>query len=67
LIQAQRTFPKEKIIAYNLACYDCQLGDLDAAKAWLDKACMLGDVHKIKHMALQDPDLKPLWPDIESV
>jgi len=37
---------------------------LDAARAWLDKDCKLGDVHKIKHMALQDPDLKPLWPDI---
>ena len=59
LIQAQRTFPKEQIIAYNLACYDCQFGDLDAAKAWFQKACVLGDAHKIKQMALQDPDLKP--------
>jgi len=64
LIQAQREFPKEAIIAYNLACYDCQLGDLIAAKAWLDKACHLGDVHKIKRMARQDPDLKPLWPEL---
>ena len=66
LIQAQRIFPKEAIIAYNLACYDCQLGDLDAAKTWLDKACTLGDVHKIKLMSLQDPDLKPLWPDLRT-
>jgi len=57
LIQAQQTFPKEQIIAYNLACYDCQLDDLDAAKAWLDKARTLGDAHKIKHM-------EPLWPDL---
>ena len=64
LIQAQRNFPREKIIAYNLACYDCQLGDLEAAKAWLDKACTLGDAHKIKRMALEDPDLEPLWPDL---
>jgi Flp pilus assembly protein TadD len=64
LIQAQQTFPKEKIIAYNLACYDCQLGDLIAARSWLEKACALGDARKIKHMALQDPDLEPLWPDI---
>lgn len=64
LIQAQRTFSKEQIIAYNLACYDCQLGDLEAAKAWLDKACTLGDARKIKHMARQDPDLEPLWPDL---
>ena len=64
LIQAQRTFPEEQIIAYNLACYDCQLGNLDAAKAWLDKACTLGDAGKIKHMALQDMDLEPLWADL---
>jgi Flp pilus assembly protein TadD len=64
LIQAQRTFPKEPIIAYNLACYDCQLGDLIGAKAWLDKACHLGDVHKIKRMARRDPDLETLWPEL---
>jgi len=64
LIQAQRTFPRKPIIAYNLACYDCQLGDLNAARSWLKKACALGDARKIKHMALQDPDLEPLWPDL---
>ena len=64
LIQAQKSFTKEPTIAYNLACYDCQLGDLIAAKAWLDKACHLGDIRKIKHMARQDPDLEPLWPEL---
>jgi len=64
LIQAQRTFPEEQIIAYNLACYDCQLGDLDAAKVWLDKACKLGDAETMKQTALQDEDLKPLWPEL---
>jgi hypothetical protein len=67
LIQAQRTFPGETIIAYNLACYDCQLGDLDAARAWLDKACILGGARQIKNMARQDPDLEPLWPEIRGV
>jgi Flp pilus assembly protein TadD len=66
LIQAHKAFPREPIIVYNLACYDCQLSDLIAAKTWLDKACHLGDVRKIKHMALQDPDLEPLWPDIRN-
>ncbi len=67
LIQAQKTFPRATIIAYNLACYDCQLGDLNAARLWLEKACMLGDVRTIKQMALQDPDLKPLWPELGGV
>ncbi len=64
LVQARRAFPKEQIIAYNLACYECQLGDLHAAKSWLEKACTLGDASRVKLMALEDPDLKPLWPDL---
>ena len=64
LVQALQAFPKEQIIAYNLACYECQSGDLNAARSWLEKACTLGDANKIKLMALEDPDLKPLWPDL---
>ncbi len=64
LVQAQRAFPGEPTIAYNLACYECQSGDLNAARSWLEKACALGDANKVKLMALEDPDLKPLWPDL---
>jgi predicted Zn-dependent protease len=64
LIQALQAFPKEQIIAYNLACYDCQLGDLNAARARLEKAYALGDAAKVKLMALKDPDLEPLWPEL---
>jgi Flp pilus assembly protein TadD len=63
-LQIRQAFPKEQIIAYNLACYECQLGDLNAAKSWLDEACALGDGNKIELMALEDPDLKPLWPNL---
>ena len=64
LIQAWQTFPEEKIIAYNLACYDCQSGDLNAARSWLKKACQLGDARQVKNMALQDPDLEALWAEL---
>lgn len=64
LMQARRAFPREQTIAYNLACYECQLGDLNAARSWLKKACALGDASKVKLMALEDPDLTPLWPDL---
>jgi len=67
LIQAQRTFPGEQIIAYNLACYDCQLGDLNAARMWLEKACVLGDARRMKEMARQDLDLEPLWPELGGI
>jgi len=64
LVQARRAFPREQTIAYNLACYECQLGDLNAARSWLEKACALGNANKVKLMALEDPDLKSLWPEL---
>ncbi len=64
LVQARQAFPEEQIIAYNLACYECQLGDLTAARSWLAKARALGDANRVKLMALEDPDLKPLWPGL---
>jgi tetratricopeptide (TPR) repeat protein len=57
-------FPDDPIMRYNLACYECQLGRLEQAKNWLDKAFELGDPKKIKLMALDDPDLEPLWREI---
>ena len=49
------------MIQYNLACYCAQLGQLDAAKEYLEKSYELGDTKQIKLMALDDDDLKPLW------
>lgn len=63
LIKAHETFPKEPIIAYNLACYECQSGHLAEAKAWLNKSYEFGDAKQIKSMALDDPDLGPLFQD----
>lgn len=64
LNKARQLFPKESLIAYNLACYDCQLGNnMDAGK-WLKIAFDLGDAKQVKVTALKDPDLKPLWAEI---
>ena len=52
---------------YNLACYECQLGRLDQARAWLRKAFDLGDPAEMQAQALRDPDLQPLWPEIRSL
>ena len=64
LTQAQSCFPREPVIAYNLACYECQLGNQQAALEWLHKACASGSAGKIRSMALDDRDLEPLWPQI---
>ena len=47
------------MLYFNLACYECQLGNLAGAKAKLEQAFALnGD---LRTMALEDPDLEPLW------
>jgi predicted Zn-dependent protease len=60
-------FPKEHIIRYNLACYACQLGNLKEARAWLKKAIHMADPKQVKLMALNDPDLQPLWKEIGEI
>ena len=60
-------FPQEPTIPYNLACYDCQLGNLKEARQWLEKAFNIGDSKRLKLMALDDPDLKLLWANIGGI
>jgi len=57
--------PKDQTIPYNLACYACQLGRLDEARQWLERAVKLAGKKKIKLMALNDTDLEPLWEEIK--
>lgn len=64
LLPAAKLFTKETTIPYNLACYECQLGNLEAARDWLRHTLSR---HKSADgrreqlaMALTDPDLQPL-------
>lgn len=61
LAPAAEVFPDNTVIAYNLACYACQMGDMVKSLQWLEKAVSLGDGESIKNAAKEDPDLKPLW------
>ena len=65
LLPVVEKFPDEPILRYNLACYECRLGNLEQAKDWLEKAFRIGEPRKMKLMALEDPDLEPLWKDID--
>jgi tetratricopeptide (TPR) repeat protein len=65
LLRVADKFPLNATMRYNLACYECQLGRLEQAKEWLEKAFKLGDAGKMKLAALKDPHLEPLWKDIE--
>ena len=66
LLPMAKKFPRSWIIAYDLACYACQLNRVDEGRQWLRKAFRLGDGKEIKPLALADPDLKVLWAEIES-
>jgi predicted Zn-dependent protease len=60
LLVAEVKFPREYLFPYNLACYCSQLDQLDEAKKWFKKAIVLND-KVVQKIALDDPDLKPLW------
>ena len=67
LLPAAKKFPAEPVIAFNLACYACQMEQLDIARHWLQQAVNIGGKSAIKKMALADDDLKPLWEEIEEL
>lgn len=67
LLPAAEKFPEEPVIAYNLACYACQMLQLDLAREWFQRATAVGKKEEIKKMALVDDDLKPLWPEIKEL
>jgi predicted Zn-dependent protease len=66
LLRIVHKFPASATMRYNLACYECQLGNLVQTKIWLEAALRLGDRHTMKATALEDLDLKPIWDYIRS-
>jgi hypothetical protein len=64
---AVEKFPEEPTIPYNLACYECMLGNLDEARRWLQEAIKRGGLKKIRTMALRDADLEAMWPEIKKL
>jgi hypothetical protein len=52
---------------YILACYECPLGRLEPAKSRLERAFAMRDAQQIELMALEDPDLEPLWAQIGEI
>jgi predicted Zn-dependent protease len=57
LVAVVGKFPGAYVIPYNLACYQCQLGNSEEALRWLKKAAVSSDAATIRAMAMGDPDL----------
>ena len=64
LLPAIERFPHQTIIAFNLSCYACQMGQVEAARTWLGRAAAIGGKSAIRQMALAEPDLEPLWGEV---
>ncbi len=64
---APMRLPNFFAVPYNLACYACQLGDLEEAWDWLKMAIEMTDIEEIRKLVLSDPDLEPLWGRIGKV
>jgi predicted Zn-dependent protease len=71
LLPASKEFPDLPLIPYNLACYCCQLQRLPEARQWLSHAFeiaeQLGEKPGLRRVALNDPDLETLWPELKDL
>ncbi|MBI3867961.1 MAG: tetratricopeptide repeat protein [Verrucomicrobia bacterium] len=68
LAPAVAQFPKVSLIPYNIACYAAQLGKLNEAWDWINKAVAAAeDVSSVKELALRDEDLRPLWDRVRGL
>src|SRR5436305_1383609 len=59
LLEAVEQIPTAAILHYDLACHECQLGDVEVAKARLQHAIKLDPRYREK--ALDDEDLEAVW------
>ena len=64
LMEAAAVHPDAALIPYNLACYACVLGQIEAARKLLTVAFSM-DV-MFKRIALDDPDLDPIFGENSS-
>jgi Flp pilus assembly protein TadD len=58
LLRAEKQFPSEPTIQFNLACYAARIGEIDEARSRLTRAVSLEP--GFAKMAETDPDLEPI-------
>lgn len=63
LLEAVERHPKAPMLHYNLACYECQLGDVEVAKTRLQHAFKLEP--RLRLIAMEDEDLEAVWASLK--
>jgi len=58
LLEGPAALASDPTYHYNLACYECTLGNLKVAQAYLSASFAMDQ--KLREFAKSDPDLKPL-------
>ncbi len=58
LLEGPKSLLKEPTYHYNLACYECILGNLESARRHLEASVMMDT--RFREFARKDPDLKEL-------
>lgn len=60
LLEGPSCIVNEATYHYNLACYECVLGNIETARAYFDTSVSMDK--NLRDYAKEDPDLKPLDP-----
>ena len=58
LLEGPSSLNRDPTYHYNMACYECVLGNIETARVYLETSLSLDD--KLRDFARRDPDLKPL-------
>lgn len=67
LVSVSDRFPDNSTVPYNLACYSARLGQVNEACDWLKRALRIDGSRELKLMALRDPDLQPVWENVDTI
>lgn len=67
LFAVAEKFPDEGTVFYNLACYACQMEQMESARQLLQRAIKIDGEKHIKELALNDSDLEPMWDEIREM
>ncbi len=64
LVEAEKAFPGNPHIKFQIGCYHCRLGEIDPAEKYVRAAIALDQ--RWTRIALADEDVRELWPRLDA-